>query len=572
MKEGTNLTRQLNSKLQSRWGNLLLLILLFIAIIGPRLLVLRQTVTVDEHKWMVRSANFSYGLIQGDYKATFQRGHPGVTVMWAGTLAQSILLPNYVEIGQQNIDQWAYVGLLRDQGIAELDMLAAERAVVVFVFSLTLLGAFVYARPLLGTAVSVTAILFIAFSPFIAAHSHLLQLDGMSASFTLLSLTAFLHYWYKPRPFTLIISGIAAGLSWLTRSPTLLLIPIFGLIVLLQIWRQRQSGTQSWPKSLLHHGLIFSLWGICGLVTTIILWPSMWVVPLQTVSEVLNLASVRAANGHRTAVYFDNEIIEDGNLGLALFYFYPTTFLWRATPVILVGLVAGLVAFVRRHQPFTSQTHRDTVVAFLIFTFAFSTMMTLGGKKFDRYLLPAYGTLAFLAAGGWVAMAHWLAGKFSHPLIQKYGATAVISTAILLQAYSLISVYPYYLSYYSPLLGGGRKAPQTMLIGWGEGLDAAARYMNQKEDAENLLVASWYPPSFSFFFDGRVMDLPAVVSPEYEEQLSQADYAVVYIHQWQRNLPANLLARFQKQTPEHTIWINGIEYVKIYNLQPVPGE
>ena len=40
-----------------------------------------QYVTVDESKWLVRSANFYQALHSGS--DTFQHGHPGVTIMWS---------------------------------------------------------------------------------------------------------------------------------------------------------------------------------------------------------------------------------------------------------------------------------------------------------------------------------------------------------------------------------------------------------------------------------------------------------------------------------------------------------
>jgi hypothetical protein len=42
---------------------------------------------------------------------------------------------------------------------------------------------------------------------------------------------------------------------------------------------------------------------------------------------------------------------------------------------------------------------------------------------------------------------------------------------------------------------------------------------------------------------------------------------VIYIHQRQRGTPQNLLHALQDLEPEKRIVINGIEYVRIYNLQ-----
>ena len=61
----------------------LLLLGLFLLAWIPRTAALDAYVSPDERKWLARSANFTYALSQADYARTFQREHPGVTVMWA---------------------------------------------------------------------------------------------------------------------------------------------------------------------------------------------------------------------------------------------------------------------------------------------------------------------------------------------------------------------------------------------------------------------------------------------------------------------------------------------------------
>jgi hypothetical protein len=150
-------------------------------------------------------------------------------------------------------------------------------------------------------------------------------------------------------------------------------------------------------------------------------------------------------------------------------------------------------------------------------------------------------------------------------------AGAILLVCLLgIQAYSALQTYPYYLSYYNPLLGGSRKAPAVMQIGWGEGIDQAARYLNQKPGAESLHVSSWYSAgSFSYFFNGHTRFIgyqSDLTQPEMENFLT-SDYAVIYIHQWQRGLPKPILDYVSQLTPEHAIWINGLEYVRIYKIR-----
>jgi len=106
-----------------------------------------------------------------------------------------------------------------------------------------------------------------------------------------------------------------------------------------------------------------------------------------------------------------------------------------------------------------------------------------------------------------------------------------------------------------------------MQIGWGEGLDEAGRYLNQKAGAETMTVASWYRSALAYHFNGNTISINAQLTPDEEAAIQSADYAVLYIHQWQRDIPPELLDKFAARVPEHTIEINGLEYARIYNLR-----
>ncbi len=213
-----------------------------------------------------------------------------------------------------------------------------------------------------------------------------------------------------------------------------------------------------------------------------------------------------AETGHSSAIFFNGQIIPDGNLGLPYFYFYPLTYLWRATPVVLAGLALAAWGGARRRKPFDKPEVRLAVFGLLLLTASFFIGMTIGEKKFDRYLLPAYPALDIIAGMGWYALFAYLAQKSrgKKPASAWYALPVIIMVAAIgFQAASALNTFPYYLSYYNPLMGGSRKAPEVMQIGWGEGIDLAARYLNQKPDAARLKVISGYDiGSFSYFFKG----------------------------------------------------------------------
>jgi hypothetical protein len=195
--------------------------------------------------------------------------------------------------------------------------------------------------------------------------------------------------------------------------------------------------------------------------------------------------------------------------------------------------------------------------------------MTVGSKKFDRYLLPVFPPLDFLAGMGWFALADWLAERKRSPLL-RLSPLLIASAVVIAQALLSLNTFPYYLSYYNPLMGGSQAASRVMQIGWGEGLDQAARYLKAKDQPRKLRVLSWYAlGSVSYYFPGEVRYMGSDQgTDEHEwEKLNSSDYVIVYINQWQRNLPAPILDYLKQKPVEHSVWINGIEYARIYKVK-----
>ena len=55
--------------------------------------------------------------------------------------------------------------------------------------------------------------------------------------------------------------------------------------------------------------------------------------------------------------------------------------------------------------------------------------------------------------------------------------------------YRFPGAWPYELTYANPLLGGNPAAQRTIASGWGEGLDEAARYLNDRTGSARLKVS-----------------------------------------------------------------------------------
>jgi hypothetical protein len=180
-----------------------------------------------------------------------------------------------------------------------------------------------------------------------------------------------------------------------------------------------------------------------------------------------------------------------------------------------------------------------------------------------------------LAGLGWIGFIKWV--RIWVPEKIKVFVPALAVFVVVGQMWMTASVYPYYHSYYNPLLGGAPKAQKVMMVGWGEGLDQAARYLSKQPRANKLIIYSWYANTLKinyvywskFDWLPRGLPISAPISDEEFEEMLQADYIVTYISQRQRNSSGRLLAYLADKPIENTVTINGIEYVYVYNMKAI---
>jgi hypothetical protein len=174
--------------------------------------------------------------------------------------------------------------------------------------------------------------------------------------------------------------------------------------------------------------------------------------------------------------------------------------------------------------------------------------------------------LLFLAAQGF----SWLWQRQIN-FLRLYRAATPLLLAAVVSLHLIFAIFaaPYYLTYYNPLLGGVGQAASQVPVGWGEGLEQAAVYLNRLPNAKSLAVSSWYSDVFQPYFVGQ----PASFSDDGRGQLS-ADYVVFYVNQWQRQKPyPELINYFRAGQPLFTLKIgslghlveqSGVSWVEVY--------
>lgn len=523
-----------------------LLIIIIIAFI-PRLLDLSAFLTLDESLWLDRSRNFLLALQSHDWGETFQTGHPGVITMWSGCLG--LLWYGLTHGLLQNGTFTSFLQALTWDN-RPLDLLFYLRLPTGIITSVGIGGIYYLLNRLFSQRVALVAGLLLAFDPIYLAHSRILHHDALLTAFMTLSALALLLYIWRERvPWVLLLSGMCAGLALLSKSLGLFLLPWAGLLFLLALFVGR------WPLSqVITDG---ALWGLTAWLTFFLLWPAMWLNPANTLWRMRQMATTYAINPHAQGQFFLGQPVTDPG-----WLFYPVVALFAMTPAVMVGLLITVVRsndFSRSKRGLTTEV--VTTGLLLVYIVAYLLFISLGEKKRPNYLLPSLVMLNVVAAVGMNAVVAQIGSTLSKRSISP-AKGIVLATGVLLigQAITSLPHHPYYFTYYNPLLGGNQVAVRNLLVGWGEGNELAAEYLNHLPNAEKLKVVANKANTFSPYFQGETL----LWHPS--AKVLEADYVVLYRRDVQRGLPnPHLLDYIHQNWPlEKTITLHGLAYAWIY--------
>jgi hypothetical protein len=196
--------------------------------------------------WADRAFHFSNAVLEQSWANTYKRYHPGVTLMWLSGAALQIYSRQH---GGLTGEQLLGVDFVRPGILSG----SVEAAVLPLAFVIAACIALMY--PLLSRIVNrwiaLTAVLLLALNPFHIAYSQVIHVDGILSMFMLISALFVLNYAHSAKRSDLVWSAIFAGLSFLTKTPSLFLIPYTGLVLGLMKMGFFQEQWEKRPKQLL---------------------------------------------------------------------------------------------------------------------------------------------------------------------------------------------------------------------------------------------------------------------------------------------------------------------------------
>ncbi|MBD2168408.1 glycosyltransferase family 39 protein [Calothrix membranacea FACHB-236] len=546
------------------------LIIIFLVSLMLRILEITIPLNVDEVLWLSRGTIFFQNLLDSRLAETFLRHHPGVTNMWLNGSGMVLncwfnqLFPGWLDMNPSPDLKTCLYSIQPYQ--IPISLYIIPRLLQALITSACMVGIYILAKKLLGRASAVAAIVLLILEPFFLAYQRFLTTDALQADFSVLGLLLFLLYLRGDGTRRLLlVSGLFMGLATASKIPTLFVLPaviIWIFLIELGVW-QSNFQPRGWRRQIID----ISLWLLTISTVIFLIWPALWVTPLDTLSKLQTGLSQEADTGKQ---FFWGQVTDSPGL-----IFYPLSLVYRLSPALLIGLVACLIILVTpklRHScKKTSELVALALVPLCVLVF-FSTI----NRKYDRYFLLAWPELALLAGVGWISIFRWIkhiGKKQLHRLrINRLMRrnTQNIKTALILtvlQILVLLPHYPYYLTYYNPLVGGLHLAQHLFILGQGEGLDQVATWLNQLPNSKNITVSSWYDLALTPYLKGKNFNLRT-------PNLRQANRVVLYANGLQRQiLNPELFAFFRVQQSLYSLQIHGVDYVRVYpGIVPLPED
>ena len=507
--------------------------------------------------WYYRSISFIDALLAGDWRATYQSYHPGATTTWLAGIGIRL----FASLKGQTSAQ-----LLRLEPTQPGMVDAAVSAGVIplaLVISLCIALSYLLLKRLFGPKIAIVGALLLALDPFHITHSKVLHVDGLLATFMIVSGLFILNHASSGRSRDLIWSGFFAGLALLTKSPALFLLPFTGLTLI--VGNLTDLGHRPAPVSGLGDALRtmsggmgrLLIWSAIAVVVFGAMWPAMWSDPLLMLDRMTERISFHVSTSHYNPVFF-NGYITFSDPGLL---FYLATIAWKTTlvtlPLCCAAVVLALVS-VRRDR--TSRLVL-LMVAYVVF---FTLQMGLSERKELRYLLPVFPVLDILAAFGLVRLCESL-GRWHRAREVRWLPTGLLALVVVIQAVTVLPYHPYYGTHHNRLLGGSEAAQNVVpLQDQGEGLDLAAQYLNSLPRVQHsrALIHPLGAELFERVFQGY--------TTSFEDPW--INYRVYYVNQIMRRLDSaqweETWNNYQSTEPLWTAEFDGVSYVWVYGSPP----
>lgn len=266
------------------------IILTFLVLLLTRVIAAKVPINVDENLWLLRGLNFWTQLSSGNLSDTYFQHHPGVPTMWVngfgitlGCLADTWDGPHHI-LNFESLSHCAR--LVRANNFISVETYVITRWIQAILTSGLITSGIWLLSHVLNQKIALITASILVFEPFFLAYQRLLITDSLQCGFILVSVLAlFLHWRSTSGRIHLIVSGVMMGLAIGTKTTSILIFP--GLVSLALLTELNYFKPLFFKQGWVNQAKDIGVWGLCILVTFILIWPAMWVAPLETISHLL---------------------------------------------------------------------------------------------------------------------------------------------------------------------------------------------------------------------------------------------------------------------------------------------
>ncbi|MFH1565757.1 MAG: glycosyltransferase family 39 protein [bacterium] len=427
-----------------------------------------QINTVD---WVERSARFYTNLLSGNYIDTFQKYHPGVTLMWVVGFCEKVYRKfNYYEDTVLNYRSFP-------------NFIFLTGLVLLFIYCLSLFLSFLILKKHFGKLFAFFVCFFMLFEPFLFGFTYSVSPDSLVVAFSFLTLVLIFDSFYgtENKWSKYIFVGVSAGFLVLTKITLLIIFPVILFY------------------SILNKAIKNKLVGILGvlitaLLTFIIFFPAMWVNPIDTVLKIFRDGLIDAPLRDYSGPIISNWV--SGNIFIKKFLSYPIYYIFRISPFGFMFSILGLLVFFKK---FFTKSLKSFVWLISIFLLVYFLSIALPNKQIYKYVLPLFIGNAVFSALGIV----FLVRTFKKHSFK----TVLISSIIFLQLIYFWFSFPKFLLTYNPLVGGSSVASYFLVPDFeSTGFYEASLYINAKNLPDTITIATYPNKSLEPLTNLTVLD------------------------------------------------------------------
>jgi hypothetical protein len=413
----------------------------------------------------------------------------------------------------------------------------AERIVnggrLAIVFLSALLGYFVFrwARELWGVQAGLLALFLYALAPNILAHSQLVTTDLGVACLIFVASYFLWRFLRRRRNVDLALAGVMLGLAQATKFSALLLMPIFAVILLVEIfvmrdytlqgrwpWRARFSQTR-WAEATYFCcavGLVLacfaflSFWSSYGFETAplsapkpvhatvdrFVPYPALRQVMYRAV-EIIRVPFPTYFRGlrwlQRYSVRGAPAFLMGSHSHKGWWYYFLVAFAIKTPVPTLILFTAAMVLTLRDRHDAAKREYVLYVPIVFFFVATFFSFLNIG----YRHILPVL-PFVFVAASKVITWA------------RRRWIQVALALVCLWYAVGTISVYPHYLAFFNEVVGGPENGYKYLVdsnLDWGQDLKNLRAYMD--ENGLEKIYLAYFGSAHIDYYGIETLPVPA---------------------------------------------------------------